>query len=181
MNAFIRHTLITAAALCCLSAQSAWASTESTIKEGREAAEQYKESANKECSPLSGNAQDVCEAKVNVLYTRMDSMLKAEGKGTFKAYYDAKIDIAKAEHKLAKEKCDDLKGNPKDVCLKDAKVAFVKAEEDAKTAIKVHKAKTDAAEEKMDAMYAAAKERCDAYSGPEKDSCVDKAKVTFKR
>ena len=101
MNAIIRHTLITAAALCCLSAQTAWASTESTIKEGREAAEQYKDSAKKECAPMSGNAQDVCEAKVNVLYTRMDSMLKAEDKGTFKAYYDAKIDIAKAEHKLA--------------------------------------------------------------------------------
>lgn len=181
MNAFIRHTLISAAALCCLSAQTVWASTESTLKEGREAAERYKDAAEKECTPLKGNAQDVCEAKVKVLYTRMDSMLKAEEKGTFKAYYDAKIDIAKAEHKLAKEQCDDLKGNAKDVCLKDAKAAFVKAEEDSKTAIKVHKAKVDAAEEKVDAMYAAAKERCDAYTGAEKDSCVDKAKVTFKR
>ena len=44
---------------------------------------------------------------------------------------DARADAA---YDVAKEKCDDLKGNDKDVCEKDAKAARVKAKEDAKVA-----------------------------------------------
>ena len=41
---------------------------------------------------------------------------------------------ADAMYDTAKEKCDDLSGNAKDVCIKDAKVVYTKAKDDAKIA-----------------------------------------------
>jgi hypothetical protein len=41
---------------------------------------------------------------------------------------------ADAAYELAKEKCDDLSGNAKDVCQKDAKAAQASAKADAKAA-----------------------------------------------
>jgi len=41
---------------------------------------------------------------------------------------------AAATYDTAKEKCDDLSANAKDVCVKDAKAAHTKAKDDAKMA-----------------------------------------------
>ena len=43
------------------------------------------------------------------------------------------IKKADAEYDVAKEKCDDLAGNAKDVCVKDAKAAREKAKTSAKS------------------------------------------------
>ena len=86
---------------------------------------------------------------------------------------------ADAAYEVAKEKCDDLKGNEKDVCEKDAKAARVKAkagrqggrcaakpaDNPAEKAADVAQARKDANAEKNDANYQAAKERCDAAVG----------------
>lgn len=47
---------------------------------------------------------------------------------------------AKADYKIAKEKCDDLAGNPKDVCPKEAKAAMAAAKADAKAQMETSKA-----------------------------------------
>ena len=91
---------------------------------------------------------------------------------------------------MAKEKCDDLSGNQKDVCVKEAKAAHVKATADAKVdrvAAEKHNAATektaaarrDAAEDKRDADYKVAIEKCDSLSGPAKDACVSGAKAKY--
>jgi hypothetical protein len=53
---------------------------------------------------------------------------------TSKPSDSAKIAIAKADadYDVAKEMCDDKKGNDKDVCVKDAKAAHAKAIAEAK-------------------------------------------------
>ena len=95
----------------------------------------------------------------------------------------ARIAHADAAYDVAKEKCDDLSGNPKDVCVKEAKAAHVKAKADAKvdrvaadtrnTATeKTADARRDAAEDKRDADYKVAIEKCDSLAGPSKDACV---------
>ena len=102
----------------------------------------------------------------------------------------ARMARADANYEVAKEKCDDLAGNAKDVCVKEAKAAHVKAKADAKvdrvaadssnTAVqKTAEARKDAAEDKRDADYKVAVEKCDALAGDAKDACVRDAKARF--
>ena len=86
---------------------------------------------------------------------------------------------AESTYAVAKERCDDLAGNPKDVCVQQAKAAEVKALADAKMGRQIGQAKTEAAEDKRDADYKTAIEKCDANSGSAKDACVAAAKVLF--
>jgi len=146
--------------------------------------------AKEQCKSLSGNAKDICveQAKAKEKIAKAD--LEASYKGTEKARYDARIAHAEADYAVAKEKCDDFSGNQKDVCVKEAKAAQVKAKADAKVAhvatnanetaaVKRDDARKDAAEDKRDAEYKVAVEKCDSLSGDPKDQCVKNAKVRY--
>jgi hypothetical protein len=95
---------------------------------------------------------------------------------------NADEDRIEAEYKAAKERCDPMQGNAKDVCQKEAKgkEKVAKAELDAKTSPtaanqrKVHEAKADAA-------YDVAKEKCDDKKGNDKDVCQKDAKAAHER
>jgi hypothetical protein len=91
---------------------------------------------------------------------------------------------------VAKQKCDDLAGNPKDVCAKEASAVLVKAKADAKVdrvaadterdaATKQADARKDATEAKRNADYKVAIEKCDALAGSAKDACTSNAKVQY--
>ena len=150
---------------------------------------QYK--ADKEaCSSLSGNAKDICveEAKGKEKIAKADA--NATFEGTPKAREDARLARADATYAVAKEKCDDLAGNPKDVCAKEANAAYVKAKADAKvdrvaadtrkdSAEKTAQAQHDAMTDKRDADYKVAIEKCDALAGAAKDACVQNAKMHY--
>lgn len=97
---------------------------------------EYK-AASKQCSSLSGNAQDICKAEAKGKQKVAKAEAEAAYKGTPKSATDAAIARADADYDIAKEKCDDLKGNPKDVCQKEAKAAHTKAKADAKAGSKV--------------------------------------------
>src|SRR4029077_14540301 len=102
----------------------------------------------------------------------------------------ARVARAEATYEVAKEKCDDLSGNAKDVCMKEAKAAQVKAKADAKVdrvssdtqnkaADKTAEARRDASDDKRNADYKVAIEKCDALSGGAKDACVQDAKARY--
>jgi hypothetical protein len=150
---------------------------------------QYK-SEKDACKSQSGNAKDVCEAQAKGKEKVAKADLEARYKNTDKARYDAKVARADADYDVAKEKCDDLKGNDKDVCVKEAKATYTKSKADAKvarvaqedtvkTSNKTADAKRDAAEDKRDADYKVAKEKCDALSGAAKDKCQADAKARY--
>ena len=109
---------------------------------------QYKADAER-CKGLAGNAKDICSKEVKGREKVAKAELDAASKNTDKARYDARIARADADYDVAKEKCDDLAGNPKDVCLKEAKAAHTRATADAKVARVSHEqsakanAKTD--------------------------------------
>ena len=86
---------------------------------------------------------------------------------------------AEADYDVAKQRCDAKTGNEKDVCVKEAKAAQVKAKADAKAGEKTASARKDASEDKRDADYKVAIEKCDAFAGAVKDTCVRDAKVRF--
>ena len=131
------------------------------------------------CSSLSGNAKDICKAEAKGKEKSAKADAYAAYKGTDKAATDALIAHADAEYAVAKEKCDDLAGNPKAVCVKEAKAAFTKAKVDAKTNGKVSELRKDATQDKRDANFSVAKERCDALAGDAKTQCINEAKARF--
>jgi len=142
------------------------------------------------CASLSGNAKDICVAEAK----GKDNVAKADAEAAYKhtpkARENARIAHAQATYNVAIEKCDDLAGNPKDVCVKEAKAALVKGKANANvdrvTADTSHEASTkqadarkDANADKRDADYKVAIEKCDALAGPTKDACVSNAKAQY--
>ena len=131
------------------------------------------------CKALSGNAKDICveegKAKEKVALAELEYGYSG------KAADQTKVLVAKAEstYAVAKERCDDLAGNPKDVCVKEAKAVEVKALADAKLGKQIGEARKDAASDKRDADYKVAIEKCDALAGDAKSSCIASAKATY--
>ncbi|MBX9716528.1 MAG: hypothetical protein K2X42_08040, partial [Burkholderiaceae bacterium] len=84
-----------------------------------------------------------------------------------------------ANYAVAKEKCDDLAGNAKDVCVKEAQAVETKALADVKLGKDIGDARTEASDDKRDADYKVAKEKCDALAGDAKSACVTAAKARY--
>ena len=150
---------------------------------------QYKADKD-QCKSMSGNAKDVCQAEAKGNEKVAKAQLEADYKNTDKARNDARVAKADADYDVAKEKCDDLSGNQKDVCVKEAKAAHAKAKADAKVAKVDHKVSANSAEKRADvrkearedtreAQYKVAVEKCDAMSGAAKDQCVKDAKTHY--
>lgn len=84
---------------------------------------------------------------------------------------------AASEYKAATAKCDAMSGNDKDVCMAEAKVARVRAENAALAQYSTTPRSREKARSNLaDAEYALAKQKCDARQGADKDSCLDNAK-----
>jgi hypothetical protein len=150
---------------------------------------QYKVDANA-CASLSGNAKDICIAEAK----GRDNVAKADAAAAYqntpKAREAARVAHAQAIYAVALEKCDDLAGNRKDVCVKEAKSELVKGKANAKVdrvaadtnkdaAVKQADASKEASADKRDAEYKVAIEKCDALAGAAKDACVSNAKAQF--
>ena len=137
------------------------------------------EAAKVKCDALKDNAKDICIAEAKAARTRTEVDAEAVYKGTPKAREHAIHEIAEADYKVAKERCDDKAGNDKDVCVKVAKATLTKAKADAKAARVSTDAKVDASKEKREADYKVAAEKCDAMSGDAKSACVKAAKAKY--
>jgi len=142
------------------------------------------------CSSLGGNARDICVAQAK----GKDNVAKADADAAYentpKARQTALVAHAQANYDVSREKCDDLAGNLKDVCVKEAKSALVKGKANAKVdrvaadtsrdaATKQAEARKEASTDKRDAEYKVAIEKCDSLAGAAKDTCVGNAKVHF--
>ena len=92
--------------------------------------------------------------------------------------YSAAKDRAAADYKAARARCDGMSGNPKDVCIAEAKSAEKKAKAEAEANYKnTEKARSDATIAAAEADYDVAKARCDAKNGNDKDVCIKEAKA----
>jgi hypothetical protein len=155
----------------------------------------------KACASLAGNAKDICVAqakgKEGVALAELDNSYKP----TLKTQNKVLVAKADAIYEVAKQQCDDLAGNPKDVCVKEAKAALTAAKADAtvqmktsaanaaasdktvaaqtKASSEVKEVRTDAAAEKRAAQYKVEKEKCDAFAAAAKDNCLADAKNRF--
>jgi hypothetical protein len=171
-----------AALACCASlgiAHAASTMTKDEYSAQKTRVEADYKAARNACDTSSGNAKDICveEAKGHekVALAELDYKRDATDRNREKVA-EARAD---ATYNVAKEKCDDLSGNPKDVCVKEAKAVRAKALADAKANKEVSNARADAANDKREADYKVAVEKCDALAGDAKASCVAEAKARY--
>ncbi len=155
----------------------------------------------KACDAMSSNAKDICVAeakgKESVALAELDNTYKP----SLKAEYKVSVVKGEATYEVAKQKCDDLAGNPKDVCVKEAKAALTTAKADATVRMKTTQAnttanekktdantkassetkevRTDAAADKRAAQLKVAEEKCDELASTAKDTCLAAAKANF--
>ena len=85
-----------------------------------------------QCKTLAGNAKDVCEEEAEGKEKVAKAELKAQQDPTPRNQEKARIARADAAYDVAEEKCDDLAGDAKSTCKKDAKAEHVKAVQSAK-------------------------------------------------
>ena len=142
------------------------------------AAANYK-AARARCDSLSGNPHDVCEAEAKAERVRTEEEAGAAYKNTLKAYTQARMRIADANHARDKARCGALAGNDRDVCIKQAKATLVAAQADATADRKMIEARSNAREDKLTAEYRVALQKCDAFAGAAKDQCVQAAKTAY--
>ena len=69
------------------------------------------------CASLSGNPKDICVAEAKGKESIGMAELDASYKPTPKNQYRARVARAEADYAVAKERCDDMAGNAKDVCV----------------------------------------------------------------
>jgi len=191
MNTSIKQPLVVLCmALSCAFATQASAMTKAEYKSGKDRIEADYKAQKDRCGGLSSNAKDICMSEAKGAEKVAKAELDAQNKPDAKA--NAKVVQVKADasYDTAKEKCDDLAGNAKDVCVKDAKAAHVAALGQAKVqktsdavsserSSKVSDARKDANKDTREAQYNAAKERCDSLSGDVKDRCITDAKAKY--
>jgi len=161
---------------------------------------EYK-SARTACASLSGNRNDICLAEAKGTEKVALADLEAGYRPTAQTRHEAGVARAEADLAVAKERCDDMAGNAKDVCVKEATAAATIAKADARSRMKTSDAnatarektadarkeanekaavaRRDANAEKLEAQYKVAKERCDEYAGGAKDYCLQQAKARF--
>jgi hypothetical protein len=97
-----------------------------------------------------------------------------------KAAYAAAGDKAAADYKAARAQCDSITGNPKDICIAQAKAARVQLEESAKAQYKgTSAARTSARKNIADANYAVDKAKCASQNGNAQDVCIKEAKAAM--
>lgn len=119
-------------ALTFVLASQAQAMTREEHKAAEDRIEATYKADKQRCDGLSGNAKDICQSEAKGKEKVAKAELEAQYKPSAKA--QAKVAEAKADaaYDTAKQKCDELAGNNKDVCMKDAKAAHETAVAQAK-------------------------------------------------
>ena len=184
------HSLIFTTVLCSTLIGNAMAMSNAEYKTQRDRISgDYKVNRDK-CAALKGNAKDICVSEAKGAEKIAKAELEAQYEPSPRHTEQLALAKADAAYDTAKEKCDDLSGNSKDVCMKDAKAAHVKAKEEAKLARVSTEAGTTNAEKMRDAQkqantaereafYKAAKERCDSLAGDAKEACHKEAEAKY--
>ena len=95
--------------------------------------------------------------------------------------YDRTVRQAKADYKVARAKCNNLRGNDKDICMKEAKAAETTSMSSAKAAKKNAGANAEAHADSRSAEFKAAKQKCESMSGDAKDICKKEAEARYRQ
>lgn len=152
-----------------------------TVLEGaRDDVKAHHETALHACDPLSGNARDVCKAEAEGRQKVALAWLDYRHTGSDRDRQKLNEAVYEARHEVARERCDDLAGDRKDLCLREARTARDKAKADARLQKEVAEAMDDAQKARMKADYQLAAERCNSLAGERRDVCMTSAEARFR-
>ncbi|WP_145891082.1 hypothetical protein [Caenimonas sedimenti] len=151
--------------------------------------EAHYDAAQARCKPLKHNAKEVCLVKARGARDVAMAELEMQYRPTAKNDERLRVTRAEAAHALAREMCEPLDGNAKDVCRKDAKAVLAQAKAEAKLqtaavedslrSTRVVEERTEAEDRQRAALFAAARERCDALAGEQRADCMINANKRF--
>jgi hypothetical protein len=154
-----KHLISLAIALCGIAGSASAAEapiTKDAYKAATDRIEAQAKADKKACDPLKANAKDICQAQAKGKEKVAKAELETRYRPGIVAEQQAKNAKADADYDVAKEKCDDAKGNAKDACLQRAK-------HDKEAAIRL--AKVEKVESMRDTAKGAAKEARHAKAG----------------
>ncbi|MBT2322585.1 hypothetical protein J7E62_09535 [Variovorax paradoxus] len=127
-----KHLLMLAIASTCFVATQAGAMTQDEHKVAKEKIEADYKTDKAKCDAMKDNAKDVCQkeakGKENVAKAELEQQYKPSDSNSRKVAEEK----VKATYDVAKEKCDDLKGDAKNACEKEAKAEEAKGKADIK-------------------------------------------------
>ncbi|NRF68135.1 hypothetical protein HLB44_14170 [Aquincola sp. S2] len=138
----------------------------------------YKAERDK-CGALTGNAREICVEQAKG--REAVALAQLEYNYTGSARDETRLLEAqyKARYELAKERCDDLAGDAKALCVREAKTARDKEQADVKLAKRVTVAVEDAESARAKAEYKLAMEKCSQMTGDTKDTCIVATKARY--
>jgi hypothetical protein len=174
------HALLAlAVTLCCGAAQAANNFSKSVYNGAKDDIKATYKADRETCSKQSGNAKDICVEQAKGYEKIALARLEYNYTGTPKDEMKLHEAVYEARYDVAKEKCDDLAGDAKGLCEREAKTARDKAKADTKANKKITDAAIDAEEARMKADYKLASAKCDTLAGEAKDVCVASAKARY--
>ena len=201
MKTFKPHIAALIVSMACSTGAFAQTMSKAEYKLAKDAISATYKSVVGACVSLSGNSKDICRADASGRESVAIAELKEKQNPSVKTTYKVKVAQANATYSVARQKCDDMTGNAKDVCVKEAKAASISAKADAKAEMKAasansnaaqssanayNKATTQATEARKDAAvdkraadYAVAREKCDVFAAEAKETCLKEAKTRF--
>ncbi len=128
-----KHLLMLAIASSCLIATHASALTKDEYKSGKDKIEAEYKVDKAKCEALKENAKDVCDkeakGKEKVALAELEQTYQPSDRHA-RTVEEEKVDAA---YQIAKEKCDDQKGDAKSACVKQAKADEAKGKADMKS------------------------------------------------
>jgi hypothetical protein len=172
----LKTTLLVAAMLALPAAQ---AMTKAEYDSGKDQIASTYKLDRSTCDSLAHNAKDICKEEVAAKRNLAKAELVYAYSGKDADRTKVRVVRAEGDYAIAKEKCDDLAGNDKSVCKKEAKAVQTKALVNARMSKDIRETRKDGAMDKSDADYAVALQKCDSLSGDAKSACIAAAKSQF--
>jgi hypothetical protein len=116
-----QHLIMIAIASTCLVAGQAGAMTQDEYKVAKEKIEADYKVDKASCDSLKANAKDVCDKEAKGKEDVAKAELEQQFKPSDRNARNVKEEKIKAAYEVAKEKCDDMKGDSRSACEKQAK------------------------------------------------------------
>lgn len=126
---FLFQAALALASLCAAATVSAMSDEEIRAETDRIAAQYSVAMAH--CQTLQGNDKDICtedaKGSQRVAQAERDAKLQGDADHT----YQVRVARAEADYRVAKERCNEMRGDAIGICKKDAEAAYRKAQQDA--------------------------------------------------
>lgn len=102
------------------------------------------------CGSFADNARSICLAEAGGKGNASRAELEAPGKPPKRTGHAASVARAESDYTAAKAKCDDMTGAVRNICVKEAKAALLRAKSDARAQMKNSKDSSTAVDESFE-------------------------------